>query len=163
MGFWEKILPGYKGYKEREESRNTDKILREYLTAKLKESRARYEDFKGALTDRGNLDLFKPAEKVTQVMGRVINRLRYANYGFSGRWFGQKIGIDELEKVHEFDKQMATRVQEMQEVVKGLEGLDEDDAITSSLKSLADKLREMDEALNEREQILRTFGGEPEK
>ena len=31
MGFWEKVLPGYKGYKERENSRNTDKLFREFL------------------------------------------------------------------------------------------------------------------------------------
>ena len=163
MGFWEKVLPGYKGYKEREGSRNTDKILREYLTAKLKESRSRYDDFKVELTDRGNLNLFKPAEKVTQVLSKVTNRVRYANYGFSGRWLGQKIEVKELDQVHDFDKQLATKVNEFEEAIKGLEGLDDDDAITSALRDLAGMLRDMDESLNDREQILRTFGGDPEK
>ena len=71
--------------------------------------------------------------------------------------------MNELDQVHEFDKQLATKVNEFEEAVKGLEGLDDDDAITSALKEMVGLLRDMDESLNEREQILRTFGGDPEK
>ena len=160
MGFWEKVLPGYKGYKEREGARNTDKILREHLSTKLKESRAHYDDFKSELTRRGNLGLMNPAEKVTQTLSRVIDRLRYANYGFSGKWFGQKIGAEELDRVLEFDKQLATRIDQIDSDIRALDGLDDDGQITSALKALASVIREVDEALNERDQILRTFGGE---
>jgi len=163
MGFWEKVLPGYKGYKERENARNTDKLLREYLSAKLKETRAHYDDFKVELTRRGNLGLMNPAEKVTQTLSRVIDRLRYANYGFSGKWFGQKLGVEDLEQVHDFDKQLATKVDEIDQGIRALDGMDDDDAITKALKDLAVVIRDVDEALNEREQILRTFGGEATK
>jgi hypothetical protein len=64
MGFWEKILPVYKGYKEREESCNMDKILCEFLSSRLKESRNRFDEFKVELTRMGSLDLLTPAEKV---------------------------------------------------------------------------------------------------
>jgi hypothetical protein len=160
MGFWEKILPGYKGYKEREGARNTDKILREFLSNKLKETRAHYDDFKVELTRRGNLGLMNPAEKVTQTLSRVIDRLRYANYGFSGKWFGQKIGVEELDQVHDFDKQLATKVDQIDQDMRALDQLDDDDAITKALKAVAGVIRDVDEALNERESILRTFGGE---
>jgi hypothetical protein len=159
MGFWEKILPGYKGYKERENARNTDKILREFLSSKLKETRAHYDDFKVELTRRGNLGLMNPAEKVTQTLSRVIDRLRYANYGFSGKWFGEKIGVSELDQVHDFDKQLATRIDQIDQDIRKLDGLDDDDAITAALKAAAVLIRDVDEQLNEREQILRTFGG----
>jgi len=160
MGFWEKVLPGYKGYKEREGARNTDKILREFLSAKLKDTRAHYDDFKVELTRRGNLGLMTPAEKVTQTLGRVTDRLRYANYGFSGRWFGQKIGVEELDQVHDFDKQLATKVEQIDKDIRALDGLDDDGEITAALKAVSGLIREVDEALNDREQILRTFGGE---
>jgi hypothetical protein len=164
MGFWEKVLPGYKGYKERENSRNTDKLLREYLSNKLKESRSRYDDFKAELTNRGNLALMNPAEKVTQTLSRVIDRLRYANYGFTGRWFGKdKIDADRLDKVHNFDEQLADNVAQLDKDVKSLETLDDDAEITTALKSLARSIRVMDEALNDREEILRAVGGESEE
>ena len=160
MGFWEKILPGYKGYKERAGARDTDKILRELLSTKLKETRAHYDDFKVELTRRGNLGLMNPAEKVTQTLSRVTDRLRYANYGFSGKWFGQKIGVEELDKVLEFDKQLATKVQQIDKDIRALDGLDDDGEITTALKAVAVLIREVDEALNDREHILRSFGGE---
>lgn len=160
MGFWEKVLPGYKGYREREDSRNSDKLLREFLSNKLKEGRSRYDDIKSQIADRGALDLLKPAEKVTQTLSRVIDRLRYANYGFSGKWFGKdKIDAERLEKVHEFDQKLAEGVEHMVKDIAALELLDDNPEIDSALKSLARSIREMDEALNHREEILRTVGG----
>jgi uncharacterized phage infection (PIP) family protein YhgE len=160
MGFWEKVLPGYRGYREREDARNTDKLLREHLTARLRESRNRYDDFKAELTGRGNLDLLGPAEKVTQTLGRVSDRLRYANHGFSGRWFGQKIGAEELQQVLDFDKQLATAVDEIDLAFRSLQDLDEDGQIQDGMNRIVHLLRDMEEGLNEREQILRTLGGE---
>ncbi|HUT99962.1 MAG TPA: hypothetical protein VM425_00830 [Myxococcota bacterium] len=161
MGFLEKVLPGYKGYRQREDSRNTDKLLREMLSGKLRESRAHYDDTKAEIANRGNLDLLNPAEKVTQTLARVIDRLRYANYGFSGKWFGKdKIDVERLEKVHTFDRQLAEGVEQIVGDIKALELLDEDGQINAALGALAHKIRDMDEALNQREQILRTVGGE---
>lgn len=164
MGFLEKILPGYKGYKERENGRDSDKKLREHLSNRLKEGRARYDDIKAQLADRGNLDLLKPAEKVTQTLSLVIDRLRYANYGFTAKWFGgDKIDAERLEKVLAFDTQLAEGVDKAVGDIASLELLDDDAAITSALTNLARHIRDMDEALNRREEILRAVGGEAEK
>jgi hypothetical protein len=160
MGFWEKILPGYKGYKEREESRNTDKILREFLSSRLKESRNRFDEFKVELTRMGSLDLLTPAEKVTQTLSRITDRLRYANYGFSGKWFGDKIGVGELDKVLAFDQKLAESVDQIDKDIKTLESLGDKAEMNTGLRGLVELIRKVDEALNEREQILRTLGGE---
>ena len=164
MGFLEKILPGYKGYKERENGRDSDKKLREHFSNRLKEGRSRYDDIKAQIADRGNLDLLKPAEKVTQTLSLVIDRLRYANYGFTGKWFGKdKVDADRLENVLAFDQQLAEGVDKAVGDIASLQLLDDNAAISSALQSLARDIREMDEALNRREEILRAVGGEPEK
>ncbi|MBW1807773.1 MAG: hypothetical protein JRJ87_06220 [Deltaproteobacteria bacterium] len=164
MGFWEKVLPGYKGYKEKENSRNTDKLLREMLSNRLKESRSRYDDTKAEIANRGNLGLLGPAEKVTQTLSRVIDRLRYANYGFSGKWFGKdKIDVERLDKVHAFDQKMAETVDQLDKDIRALELSSDDKQLESMLKDLARKIRELDEAMNQREEILRTVGGDEEK
>jgi hypothetical protein len=160
MSFWEKVLPGYKGYKEREEGRNTDKLLREFLASRLREARSRFDDFKVELTRQGALDLLTPAEKVTSTLSRITDRLRYANYGFTGKWFGgDKIGAAELDKVHEHDKQLATTIDEIDKGMKALEGLSDQGDMKTAMKGLQDLIRKVDDALTEREQILRTFGG----
>ena len=94
----------------------------------------------------------------------VIDRLRYANYGFTGKWFGgDKIDAERLEKVLAFDTQLAEGVDKAVGDIASLELLDDDAAITSALNNLARHLRDMDEALNRREEILRAVGGDPEK
>jgi predicted transcriptional regulator len=160
MGFLERVLPGYKGYKERETARDTDRLLREFLVAKLKEANTHYNDFKADLTRLGSLALMTPAEKVTQTMSRVTDRLRYANCGFSARWFGKKIGVNELEKVNQFDQQLATTVDEITKSIRSLNTLDDQDEITLALRQITKSVRALDEKLNTREQILRSFDGD---
>jgi hypothetical protein len=163
MGFWEKVLPGYKGYREREDSRNTDALLRDFLAKKLKEGRAQFDEVKAAIAKRGELDLLDPAEKVTQTLSRVIDRLRYANYGFSGKWFGKdKIDVERLEKVHAFDQQTATRVEQGLKEIAELERIEDAGQMKAGLLGLIQTVKELDAALNEREQILRAAGGQGE-
>jgi hypothetical protein len=159
MGFWEKVLPGYKGYREREDSRNTDKLLREFLSKKLRDGRAQFDEVKLSIANSGNLDLLNPAEKVTQTLTKVTDRLRFANYGFSGKWFGKdKIDVERLERVHDFDQQLAGNVDQIQKQIQDLEQADQAQ-IQAMLQDLQKTIRELDGALSEREQILRNMGG----
>lgn len=163
MGFLEKVLPGYKGYREREDSRNSDKLLREFFTQKLRQGRDRYDRIKERLAREGKLDLLGPAEKVTQVLSRVTDRLQYANYGFSGRWFGKdKIDVERLDKVHTYDNQLASELDKLGERITELDKLREDGALRQELESLVNSLFELDTALDEREAILRNYGGQAE-
>ena len=62
-----------------------------------------------------------------------------------------------------FDQQLAEGVDKAVGDIASLQLLDDNAAISSALQSLARDIREMDEALNRREEILRAVGGEPEK
>jgi hypothetical protein len=162
MEFWKTVLPGYKGYREHEDSRNSDKLLREFLTRRLREGRDLFDDIKGSLAANGKLALLDPAEKVTQTLSKVTDRLRYANYGFSGKWFGKdKVDIERLEKVHAFDQKLAENVTDLLDRLRGIEDIGDEKAVKTTLDGLIRALKEMDEALNEREKILRNYGGQP--
>lgn len=55
----ELFVPGFRGYKEKELRRESDRIIREYLLRKINAS---YEDFKGVMTFiamTGNSALFE--------------------------------------------------------------------------------------------------------
>ena len=163
MGFLESVIPGYKGYRQREDSRNSDKQLRDFLANKLRQTRRRYEDIKIKIADKGNLDLLKPAEKISQRLSRVIDRLVYANYGFSGKWWGEnKIGIEKLNQVYQFDQQLVEAVEDFEKEISELEQIEHDQEIESKLESLIVKITQNDEALDNREAILRTIDSNQE-
>ena len=83
--------------------------------------------------------------------------------GFTGKWFGKdKVDADRLENVLAFDKQLAEGVEKAVGDIASLQLLDDNSAISSALLGLARDIREMDEALNRREEILRAVGGEGE-
>jgi hypothetical protein len=164
MGFWETVLPGYKGYREREDSRNTDKLLREFLTQRLREGRDLFDDIKASLAANQKLALLNPAENVTQILSKVTDRVRYANYGFSGKWFGKgKIDRERLDRVHAADQKLAEHVTDLLDRLRGLGDISDEQACTATFNELTRTLKEMNQALNEREQILRDYGGQPER
>ncbi len=163
MGFWETVLPGYKGYRDREDSRNTDKLLREFLAQRLREGRDLFDDIKASLAANQKLALLNPAENVTQILSKVTDRVRYANYGFSGKWFGKDtIDRERLDRVHAADQKLAEQVTDLLARLRGLEDIGDEQACTATFNELMRTLKEMNQALNEREQILRDYGGQPE-
>ncbi len=159
MGFWDKILPGYKGYREREESRNTDKALRDYLAGRLRRARDGWEEVKLELSRKpGALELLGIADRGTGKLARVIERLAHANYGISGNWFGPGVDARLLERLRAHDELLANEVARIEAAVSELGRADEE-ALPAASRELERRIGELDGKLDERETILRTLDG----
>ncbi len=162
MAILDYLIPGYKGYRLRQESRETDKALRDYISKLLAQDHQRLEDIKVQLTGSGNLAALNPADQCTKVLTKVRDRLRFANYGFSALFEkGQaKVDHERLERVEQFDKELveqrerlAAQIEEVQKV------LDEGGNVAAQFRQLMGTIRGMDQHLDAREQIIR--GNEP--
>ena len=156
MAVLDYIIPGYKGYRQRDESRQSDKLFREFLAKQLGEDSAKLESAKVELSRGGNLAALNPADQATKVMTKVRDRLRFANYGFHAGLFGSEAENAMLRKVEEYDKGLVddretvrTQVQEIENVL--MEGGN----VAPEFQKLTRILREFDEKLNRREAIIR--------
>jgi hypothetical protein len=158
MAILDYIIPGYKGYRQRDESRQTDKLFRDYLSKELGEDHSRLENAKKELSHGGNLAALNPADQCTKLLGKVRDRLRFANYGLSGLFAdGQaEVDVERLQKVEEFDKSLVDDRQAARAQVQEIENvLMESGSVEPEFKKLFRILREFDEKLNRREQVLR--------
>ena len=156
MAVLDYILPGYKGYRQRGEARESDKMLRDHLSKELAGESEKLESAKRELSHSGNLAALNPADQATKIMMKVRDRLKFANYGFSDGMFGSKAETQMLQKVEEFDKgliddreSVRAQVQEIDNVI--MEG----GAVDQEFRKLSRMLREFDEKLNRREAIIR--------
>jgi hypothetical protein len=156
MAVLDYIIPGYKGYRQRDESRESDKLLRDFLSKQLAEDAARLENAKAELSHGGNLAALNPADQASKVMVKVRDRLRFANYGFHDGLFGSSAETQMLATVEEFDKGLVddresirTQVQEIENVLM------EAGNVAPEFQKLTRLLREFDEKLNRREAIIR--------
>ena len=156
MAVLDYLIPGYKGYRERDDSRQSDKAFREYLSKELAAESTRLEQAKVELTNTGNLAALNPADQASKLMFKVRDRLRFANYGFQSGLFGSAGETEMVLKVEEYDKGLIddkdtvrTQVQEIENVLM------EEGNVSPEFKKLGRILREFDEKLNRREAIIR--------
>ena len=127
------LIPGYRGYAERDGRRNCDKQLRSTLSLKLFEC-------ENVLVNRINEAITnsdKPLMRKVEVCRKSINttqsKVNYAPYGESGFFSDQQIKEDELMKIYHFDLDMAEVVDEIENIV-----LDHD------IEQIMKKLSELD-------------------
>jgi len=156
MAVLDYIIPGYKGYRERASSRESDKLLRDYLSKQLAEDGSKLEQAKADLSHTGNLAALNPADQASKVMTKVRDRLRFANYGFHDGLFGSKGETNMLAQVEEFDKSLVDDREAIRGQVQEIESvLMEAGNVAPEFQKLTRLLRDFDEKLNRREAIIR--------
>ncbi len=158
MAILDYIIPGYKGYRQREESRNTDRALREYMSTKLGELHSRMEQVKVMISrDLTKMQLLNDAEQATMLLRKVRDRLNWSNMGFAPGLFTSK--IDALRKVEEYDQQLETLRQKAFDAMDAIESAMASGDPKMAFINFSSVLREIDQALNDREHILSSGEG----
>jgi len=138
------LIPGYKGYVERDGRRNCDKQLRSILSSKLFEcENILVNRINEAITD-SNKSLMREIETCRKSINTTQSKVNYAPYAESGFFSEQQITEDELMNIYHFDLDMAEVVDEIKEIV-----LEHDIAI------IMKKLLELDNILISRNQFIR--------
>ncbi len=144
-----RIVPGYGGYAEKESRRNTDKILRLHLAGQLDEAKSAFDRFMSDMTkQKGHLELMTDASSITKLLEKVIDRLKYAEYGYSGFFDSPKVQEPELLALYEFDTSLAQNIMDLKSKISVIKP----DA--SILKALLEDLRRFDDRLNARHEAI---------
>lgn len=134
-------LPGFKGYREKELRRDTDRILRDHLAARLDLLKKSLNEAAAAATRSGGLDAINDIETARKRLDRVSNRVRYADRGYAPLFAVLKIDEAALARVYDFD-------------VALMEGADAI-ARAAGVKAMVAEIDAFDARLNDRESVLR--------
>jgi hypothetical protein len=152
--FIEKMIrwvPGYTGYADKESRRNTDKLLRMHLAAKLEESKTAFDSMVSGLSQKPEaLDILNTAGSVTKLLEKLVDRLKLADYGYAGFFDGQKIMEPQLDALYKFDQELAVAITAIRNKVTTLT------PDQASLFSLLSDLQAFDATLNARHEAITT-------
>jgi hypothetical protein len=99
VGFFDKIgtlIPGYRGYSERESRRNCDKILREGVVQKLIEIEKELNEQMLSLVKLKKFDEVAIIEESRKKINTFSSRVKYAPHGVSAFFTDNQIKEDEL-------------------------------------------------------------------
>lgn len=138
-------VPGYRGYKEKELRRETDKTLRELVARQLMDQRARLTSVQADLVADGQLSLLDNLERADRKLVLLADRIRTASYGYAPLFDDLRVKEAELDALARFDEALYGDVERIGAIIDNLTtlaGRPEQDwsegirALTTSLDSM---------------------------
>ncbi len=157
-GWLEKLvgqIPGYKGYKEKEMRRESDKLLRDMIVTQMGMQRQRMDDLQRQLISAGRFEYLDEIGNATTKLQTFISRVQFATYGYAGLFDAVRVREAELDRMYDFDQQLLGYAERLATALNNLET-----SITSG-EGLADALRlvtaicaEANRTFDAREQVI---------
>ncbi len=110
-------LPGFRGYKEKELRRESDKLVRNHLYLKLSKAKSDLKAVFQKLSDRRMLDVLNDMDRLVAKLDRITEKVNHASYGYSGFFDVVKIEEANLDRMIDFDNQLVDGVDKIVEEV----------------------------------------------
>ena len=109
------ILPGFRGYKLREQRREADRIVRDYIYKSLEHSRDDLMSCFQSLSDSKASELMEPENRLIAKLDRVAEKINRGSYGYSGFFDSIKVEEPELDNMLAYDTQLMDSVRKIGE------------------------------------------------
>lgn len=146
MRFSERILaeiPGFRGYKEKELRRESDKLIRNHLYNKLSEAK---NDLKSVFQKLSDLRLFEVLTDMDRLMAkidRVAEKVNHASYGYAGFFNIVKVKEENLDRMIDFDNHL---VDDVDNIVDEAEAF-KSEVMKQDIKKAKDRIQHLTETL----------------
>lgn len=105
----EKIMlavPGFRGYKAKEQRREADKEIRDFVYSRLQEARNELQDIYQIVAESRVPEALHPIDRLTAIFDRVSEKVHHASYGYAGFFDATKIDEEDLDRMINFDTQL---------------------------------------------------------
>jgi hypothetical protein len=147
------------GYDTKEDLRELDKKLRDQYYNDLREMRRLWGDIYLEVLEKGSTVPRRGFKKVIQVLDRVMEKIRHADYGYAGLMDRKgHIRENELARILEYDKNLNSTVESMKELVNKMYGEVETEnwsSIPEDVKKMKNLLLNFENELSERQNKFR--------
>jgi ribosomal protein L17 len=160
MRFSERILaelPGFRGYKEKELRRESDKLIRNHLYQRLSEARKDLKEIFQKLSDNRLHEVLTDMDRFVMRFDRVAEKINHASYGYAGFFNILKIEEEKLDKMIEFDTGLMDDVDKIVEEATAFkkEVMKQNfEKVRDHIQCLNNILEELEETFDEREETI---------
>lgn len=149
-------IPGFSGYLSREQSRDADRLHREFLAKGTTALKAKVQDAQEELLRNGDMSQMSRLGDVGNRLDRLTERLRHASYGYAGLFAQNQVNEAELARVYEFDLSLVNHLQYAEEALTALNAaINARENVGARAGDLEKVLRDFDAKVDEREKLLK--------
>ena len=151
------FIPGFRGYKEKEIRRESDRLLRNHLYLKLSTEKNDLREISQKIADRRYFDVMTDMDRLLAKMDRVAEKVNHASYGYSGFFDAVKVKEDNLDNMIAFDNKLIDGVNALTSQIDAFKA-DLASGNTSNLKTnvqnVTVKLEGLEDTFDQRNEVI---------
>ena len=150
-------LPGFRGYKEKELRRESDKLVRNHLYLKLSKDKDNVRSISQKIADKRYLDILPDIDRLTAKMDRITEKVNHASYGYSGFYDIVKIKEENLDRMISFDNQLLDSVNVLTDSIDALKTqllAGDYSNLKDKVQGLTDKLEMLEDTFDKRQEVI---------
>ncbi len=119
-------IPGFAGYRRREDIRTADNMLRIQIANMLKEARLATEQARAGLTENGRFNELDTIGRLISRFQALEGKVRHAEGGYSGISADVRIEEREMDSLYEYDASMLEDVAALGQEAAALKAITDD-------------------------------------
>src|SRR4030066_1378949 len=147
-------IPGFKGYIERQNRRDSDKLLRDTIYHRFRELEGRITDLQVEFINQGEIKYTDDLEKAALRLRTFADRGRTAPRGYSSLFEAVKINEPELAKLYEFDALLVEKADAIGGAIDNIQASVGTDGLPAAIRNLQTLSKECVKAYDRRQEVV---------
>ena len=149
------FIPGFKGYIERQNRRDADKVLRDTVAQRFEDQWRRTSQLQRDMVSNGQIAFVDDLEKAAIKLRTFIDKISTAPRGYSGLFDAVKINEEELESIYQFDAAFFDLAEQVGRALDNVEAsLGDPAALPASIRNVTTLARQAVETYNRRSEVV---------
>jgi hypothetical protein len=149
------FIPGFKGYIERQNRRDADKVLRDTVAQRFEDQWRRTSQLQSDLVSNGQIAFVDDLEKAAIKLRTFIDKISTAPRGYSGLFDAVKINEEELESIYQFDAAFFDLAEQVGRALDNVEAsLGDPPALPAAIRNVTTLARQAVETYNRRSEVV---------
>ena len=151
-------IPGFRGYKEKELRRESDKLIRNHLYLKLSNAKTNLKTISQKMADRRYFDVLTDMDRLLAKMDRVAEKVNHASYGYTGFYDIVKVKEDSLDRMIDFDNQLVEGVNGLVAAIDAFKtelASGETKNMKDRIQSITDQLAGFEDTFDKRDEVIK--------
>ncbi len=149
----ELAIPGFRGYRKREDLRIADSMLRDYLARILGDVERYVKDIRDTLSEAMLIDEIDDVGKIVNKVSEMVSEVRHAEQGYMGLVGDYRVSDEQLNRLYEFDYALIEDANALRALVKGISS-QELSAMVQMLPELSSRLKDFESKFRKRRDYM---------
>ena len=148
-------IPGFKGYVERQNRRDADKLLRDTVARRFDEQWKRASQLQVDMVNQGMIAYVDDMERAVLQLRTFIDKISTAPRGYSGLFDAVKINEKELESLYQYDAAFFDLAEQVGRALDNVEAsLADEAALPAAIRNVTSIARMAVETYNRRSEVI---------